>query len=134
MRRLIDQSGLSLDDFADKTYLDAELLSQCIDGASSFSTVELAVIADEFHVSMDWLLTGADPALAVAARTTTGKAAEALTAARDFVGGASAWTSSVLPSLGGLSPRKLLQAMGMPLRERRWRNQPSGRWSARGGW
>ncbi|MEU0100693.1 XRE family transcriptional regulator [Streptomyces sp. NPDC006267] len=85
VRRLIDQSGMSLHDFADKTYLDAELLSQCIGGASSFSTVELAVIADEFHVSMDWLLTGAEPALAVAARTTTGKAAEALTAARDYV-------------------------------------------------
>lgn len=85
MRSLIDQSGLSLHDFADQADLDAEQFSECLSGTSPFSTVDLAVIADEFHVSMDWLLTGADPSLAVAARTSTGKAAEALTVARDYV-------------------------------------------------
>ncbi|MGW3692315.1 helix-turn-helix domain-containing protein [Streptomyces sp. NPDC005149] len=85
VRSLIDQSGLSLREFADQADLDAEQLSECLSGASPYSAVELAVIADEFHVSMDWLLTGAEPPLAVAARTTTGKAAEALATARDFV-------------------------------------------------
>lgn len=85
VRSLIDQSGLSLHDFADQADLDAEQLAECLSGASPFSAVELAVIADEFHVSMDWLLTGAESPLAVAARTTTGKAAEALAAARDYL-------------------------------------------------
>ncbi|WP_222946965.1 XRE family transcriptional regulator [Streptomyces sp. TRM49041] len=85
VRSLIDQSGLSLHDFADQVDLDAEQLTECLSGTSPFSAVDLAVIADEFHVSMDWLLTGAEPPLAVAARTTTGKAAEALAAARDYV-------------------------------------------------
>ncbi|MGQ4432186.1 helix-turn-helix domain-containing protein [Streptomyces sp. SAS_260] len=85
VRSLIDKSGLSLHDLADKADLDAEQISECLSGTSPFSAVDLAVIADEFHVSMDWLLTGAEPPLAVAARTTTGKAAEALTVARDYV-------------------------------------------------
>ncbi|MEU9002523.1 XRE family transcriptional regulator [Streptomyces sp. NPDC048551] len=85
VRSLIDQSGLSLHDFADQADLDAKHLSECLSGTSPLSSVDLAVIADEFHVSMDWLLTGAEPPLAVAARTTTGKAAEALAAARDYV-------------------------------------------------
>ncbi|MGP9017541.1 ImmA/IrrE family metallo-endopeptidase [Streptomyces sp. BR1] len=85
VRSLIDQSGLSLHDFADQADLDADQLTECLSGTSPFSSVDLAVIADEFHVSMDWLLTGSEPPLAVAARTTTGKAAEALTAARDYV-------------------------------------------------
>ncbi|MCC5036453.1 XRE family transcriptional regulator [Streptomyces sp. WAC 00631] len=85
VRNLIERSGLSLHDFADQADLDAEQFSECVSGASPFSTVDLAVVADEFHVSMDWLLTGAEPPLAVAARTTTGKAAEALAAARDYV-------------------------------------------------
>ncbi|MFE1291769.1 helix-turn-helix domain-containing protein [Streptomyces sp. NPDC058751] len=85
VRSLIDQSGLSLLDFANQADLNAEQFSECLSGASPFSTLDLAVIADEFHVSMDWLLTGAEPPLAVAARTTTGKAAEALAAARDYV-------------------------------------------------
>lgn len=84
VRSLIDQSGLSLHDFAEEADLDAEQFRECLSGTSPFSTVDLAVIADEFHVSMDWLLTGAEPPLAVAARTTTGKAAEALAAARDY--------------------------------------------------
>ncbi|MEU6458852.1 XRE family transcriptional regulator [Streptomyces sp. NPDC047065] len=85
VRSLIDQSGLSLRDFADQADLDAEQLTECLSGTSPFSSVDLAVIADEFHVSMDWLLTGAEQPLAVAARTTTGKAAEALAVARDYV-------------------------------------------------
>ncbi|WP_371679768.1 helix-turn-helix domain-containing protein [Streptomyces sp. NBC_01276] len=85
VRSLIDQSGLSLHDFADQADLDAKHLSECLSGTSPLSSVDLAVIADEFHVSMDWLLTGSEPPLAVAARTTTGKAAEALAAARDYV-------------------------------------------------
>ncbi|MEU4347172.1 XRE family transcriptional regulator [Streptomyces sp. NPDC023838] len=85
VRSLIDQSGLNLHDFADQVDLDAEQLTECLGGTSPFSSVDLAVIADEFHVSMDWLLTGVEPPLAVAARTTTGKAAEALATARDYV-------------------------------------------------
>jgi transcriptional regulator with XRE-family HTH domain len=85
VRGLIDQSGLSLHDFADQADLDVGQVSECLSGTSPFSSLDLAVIADEFHVSMDWLLTGAEPPLAVAARTTTGKAAEALAAARDYV-------------------------------------------------
>lgn len=80
----MEQSGLSLDDFAERVDLDASQLSQSLSGADSFSVVDIACIADACDVSVDWLLTGTEPPLAVAARTTTGEAAQALEAARQY--------------------------------------------------
>lgn len=84
VQNLIDKSGLSLDDFAQRVGLEALQLSGALTGARSFSVVDLACIADAFDVSVDWLLTGTEPPLAVAARTSTREAAEALAAARRY--------------------------------------------------
>lgn len=84
VQSLIDKSGLSRYDFAQHVGLDASQLSESLTGARNFSVVDLAYIADACDVSVDWLLTGAEPPLAVAARTTTGEAAEALAAARRY--------------------------------------------------
>ncbi|MGW1773325.1 helix-turn-helix domain-containing protein [Streptomyces sp. NPDC002104] len=84
VQSLMEQSGLSLHDFAEQVDLDAAQLAESLSGASEFSVVDLAYIAEECDVSLDWLLTGAEPPLAVAARTTTGEAGEALNAARDY--------------------------------------------------
>ncbi|MFI7356250.1 helix-turn-helix domain-containing protein [Streptomyces avidinii] len=84
VRSLMEQSGLNLHDFAAHVDLDATQLSEALNGTSPFSVVDLACIADACEVSMDWLLTGAEPPLVVAARTTTGQAGEALEAAREY--------------------------------------------------
>ncbi|WP_331452051.1 helix-turn-helix domain-containing protein [Streptomyces sp. SS162] len=84
VRRLMEQSGLSLNDFAEQVDLDPAELSESLSGTSPFSVVDLACIADACDVSVDWLLTGAEPALAVAARTTTGEASQALDLAREY--------------------------------------------------
>ncbi|MEU7104986.1 XRE family transcriptional regulator [Streptomyces stramineus] len=84
VRSLMAKSGLSLHDFAEHVDLDAAQLSASLSGASAFSVVDLACIADACEISMDWLLTGSETPLAVAARTTTGDAAEALEAAREY--------------------------------------------------
>ncbi|MFD3598394.1 ImmA/IrrE family metallo-endopeptidase [Streptomyces sp. NPDC058656] len=84
VRNLMEQSGLNLDAFAERADLEAPQLAESLSGASPFSVVDLACIAEAFDVSMDFLLTGAEPPLAVAARTTTGEAAQAMEAAREY--------------------------------------------------
>ncbi|MGW7451982.1 helix-turn-helix domain-containing protein [Streptomyces sp. NPDC054787] len=84
VQSLMEQSGLNLRDFADHVDLDAAQLAESLSGTSPFSVVDIASIAEGCDVSVDWLLTGTEPPLAVAARTTTGEAGEALKAARDY--------------------------------------------------
>lgn len=77
---------MSRGDFARRIGLDDSKLSKSIGGTRRFSSLELARIADLCHVSVDWLVTGEEPPLAVAARTTTGAAATALNAAKSYAG------------------------------------------------
>jgi Zn-dependent peptidase ImmA (M78 family)/transcriptional regulator with XRE-family HTH domain len=80
--RLIETSGLSRGDFARRIGLDDSKLSKSLSGTRRFSSLDLARIATEYEVSVDWLVTGEEPALAVAARTTGGQVGTALKAAK----------------------------------------------------
>jgi Zn-dependent peptidase ImmA (M78 family)/transcriptional regulator with XRE-family HTH domain len=79
--RLIESSGLSRGDFARRIGLDDSKLSKSLGGTRRFSSLDLARIAEQCEVSVDWLVTGEEPALALAARTTGGQAGAALKAA-----------------------------------------------------
>lgn len=81
---LIDKSGLSRHAFAQRIGLDDSKLSKSMSGARRFSSLDLARIAEECQVSVDWLLTGDEPALALAARTTSGDAGAALALAKRY--------------------------------------------------
>jgi Zn-dependent peptidase ImmA (M78 family)/transcriptional regulator with XRE-family HTH domain len=80
--RLIEASGLSRGDFARRIGLDDSKLSKSLGGTRRFSSLDLSRIADQYDVTVDWLVTGEEPALALAARTTGGQAGAALKAAR----------------------------------------------------
>ena len=82
IRDLIDQSGLTQHDFALQIGLDDSKISKSLSGARRFSSLDLARIADLSKVSVDWLITGEESPLAMAARTTGGSAAAAVAAAR----------------------------------------------------
>ena len=71
---LIEASGLSRGAFAQEIGLDDSKLSKSLSGTRRFSSLDLARIADRCHVTVDWLVTGEEPPLAVAARTTSGDA------------------------------------------------------------
>jgi Zn-dependent peptidase ImmA (M78 family) len=59
-------------------------MSKSLSGARRFSSVDLARIAELCQVTVDWLITGEEPPLAMAARTTGGSAAAALEAAKRY--------------------------------------------------
>ncbi len=84
---LIERSGLSRGAFAQRVGLDDSKLSKSLSGTRRFSSLDLARIAEECDVTVDWLVTGEEPALAlaVAARRPTGEASTALEAAADYV-------------------------------------------------
>jgi Zn-dependent peptidase ImmA (M78 family)/transcriptional regulator with XRE-family HTH domain len=81
---LIEASGLSRGAFAQEIGLDDSKLSKSLSGTRRFSSLDLARIADRCHVTVDWLVTGEEPPLAVAARTTSGDARTALEAAKRY--------------------------------------------------
>ncbi|WP_261574793.1 XRE family transcriptional regulator [Frankia gtarii] len=81
---LIEASGQSRRAFAQDIGLDDSKLSKSLSGARRFSSLDLARIADKCGVTIEWLLTGEEPALALAARTTTGQARTALEAAKKY--------------------------------------------------
>ena len=78
---LIKASGLSRGAFAQRVGLDDSKLSKSLSGVRRFSSLDLARIAEACDVSVDWLVTGEETALAVAARTTSGLARTALSEA-----------------------------------------------------
>jgi Zn-dependent peptidase ImmA (M78 family) len=82
--RLIEASGLSRRAFGQRIGLDDSKLSKSLSGARRFSSLDLARIAELGDVTVDWLVTGEEPALAVGAKTTTGEARTALNAARRY--------------------------------------------------
>jgi Zn-dependent peptidase ImmA (M78 family)/transcriptional regulator with XRE-family HTH domain len=81
---LIKSSGLNRHAFAQEIGLDDSKLSKSLSGTRRFSSLDLARIADRFEVTVDWLITGEEPPLAVAARTTSGDAHTALEAAKRY--------------------------------------------------
>ncbi|MCW2751294.1 MAG: hypothetical protein JWR83_2404 [Aeromicrobium sp.] len=74
VRHLIRDSGLTQRDFALQIGLDDSKLSKSLSGSRRFSSLDLARIADLGRVTVDWLITGDEPRLALAARTTGGSA------------------------------------------------------------
>lgn len=82
VRSLIQESDLSQGDFAHRIGLDDSKLSKTLSGHRRFSSLDLARIADEFEVSVDWLLNGKESELALAARSTGGSAASAIAYAK----------------------------------------------------
>lgn len=82
VRNLVRESGLTQRDFAQRIGLDDSKLSKSLSGSRRFSSLDLARIAELCTVSVDWLLTGEEPPLAVSARTTGGSASTAIREAR----------------------------------------------------
>lgn len=81
---LIEASGLSRRAFAQAIGLDDSKLSKSLSGARKFSSLDLARVAEQCDVTVDWLVTGEEPELALAARTTSGEARTAVEAAKRF--------------------------------------------------
>lgn len=81
---LIEASRLTRREFGLRIGLDESKMSKSLSGARRFSSVDLARIADLCHVTVDWLITGAEPPLVVAARTTSGNAHVALNVAKRY--------------------------------------------------
>ncbi|MFI5503470.1 helix-turn-helix domain-containing protein [Nocardia asteroides] len=86
VRDVIRVSGLSQRDFGVRIGLDDSKLSKSLKGTRRFSSVDLARIAELSGRSVDWLVTGDEPQLAVAARTSGGNATDVLRIAREYGG------------------------------------------------
>lgn len=84
VRDLIEASGLSQQAFAQRVGLDATKLSKSLTGTRRFTSLDLAEIAEVGGVTVDWLITGEEQPLAVAARTTGGEAGAAFEVAERF--------------------------------------------------
>lgn len=84
VRELITVSGISQGDFARTIGLDDSKLSKSLGGTRRFSSLDLANIADGHHVTVDWLLTGQQPLLALAARSAVGSTRRAIEAADEL--------------------------------------------------
>lgn len=82
VRGLIQRSGLSQHAFADRVGLDDSKISKSLRGTRRFSSLDLARIAEVGEVTVDWLLTGDEPLLAMAARSSGGSAGTAIREAR----------------------------------------------------
>lgn len=76
VRDVIARTGMSQNDFAAAVGLDAPKLSKSLGGARRFSSLDYARIADIGGVSVDWLLGGREPALAMAARRAAGSTSQ----------------------------------------------------------
>lgn len=61
-------AATSQGEFAKRIGLDGSKLSKSLSGVRRFSLTDLSSIAQEFNVSVDWLLTGEESPLALAAR------------------------------------------------------------------
>lgn len=76
VRTLIVDSGASQGEFAVSVGLDPSKMSKSLSGARRFSSLDLARIADHAGVTVDWLLSGEEPPVAVAARRMAGGTTE----------------------------------------------------------
>lgn len=107
---MIQTSGLSQREFGVQIGLDDSKLSKSLRGTRRFSSVDLARIAELCNVTVDWLVTGENAQLAVAARTTGGAAGTALEIAERYgrlrtdmasLGYTQPWSGSSNPSAAG---------------------------------
>ena len=78
VHELVVLSGQTQRAFARAIDLDETKLSKSLSGMRSFTSLELALVAEHCSVGVDWLITGEDPALAMAARSTGGSARRAV--------------------------------------------------------
>lgn len=111
VRSLIEQRDQTQSAFAAEIGLDPTKLSKSLSGVRRFSSLDLALIAETCGVTVDWLLTGDDVPVAVAARAAAGSpAADALTLARHYatvrsdlasLGYQQGWRTPEAPRLGG---------------------------------
>ncbi|WP_295697244.1 XRE family transcriptional regulator [Lapillicoccus sp.] len=76
VRLVIAQSGQSQGEFAVGVGLDATKMSKSLAGSRRFSSLDLARIAEHAGVTVDWLLTGEETAVALAARAAVGSSAQ----------------------------------------------------------
>lgn len=116
VRLLIERSGVSQGEFAVAVGLDASKLSKTLAGARRLSSLDVARIAEFGSVSVDWLLTGDEDAVAMAARTQDGT----------NVGDAAAVADRIIELRGSALAAGLGRSVVAVEAER------SGRWSADG--
>lgn len=76
IRDLIAGSGLAQGDFATEVGLDPSKMSKSLAGTRRFSSLDLARIAEHAKVTVDWLMTGEETPLALAARAAAGSSSE----------------------------------------------------------
>lgn len=76
IRDLIAGSGLAQGDFATAVGLDPSKMSKSLAGTRRFSSLDLARIAEHAKVTVDWLMTGEETPLALAARAAAGSSSE----------------------------------------------------------
>ncbi|MGW6506548.1 helix-turn-helix domain-containing protein [Streptomyces niveus] len=71
VRQVLDSVGDSQAEFARRIGVSADKLSKSLKGTRRFTSLELALIAEQGHTTVDWLLHGTEPrkATALAART-----------------------------------------------------------------
>ena len=81
---LIAASGAGCEGFATAVGLDGARLSAALDGSGSFSSLDLALIADAHHVTVDWLLTGEPSVLMRGAHLPAGSARSLVERAEDL--------------------------------------------------
>lgn len=87
VRQLIEASGLPQGEFAQAVGLDAPKLSKSLSGVRRFSSLDLARIGEYSGRSVDWLLGGDEPPLALAARAVRGSSTtEAVDIAMELAG------------------------------------------------
>lgn len=73
---VIDRSGLPQGEFAVAVGLDASKMSKSLAGARRFTSLDLAAIAEHGGVTVDWLLTGREAPVSMAARAASGSSSE----------------------------------------------------------
>ena len=69
VRQLIKESGLTQTEFGARVGIEKTKLSKSLTGSRRFTSLELALVAEQGGVTVDWLLTGAEDGFATAART-----------------------------------------------------------------
>lgn len=76
VREVIAAADMTQGEFAAAIDLDAPKLSKSLGGARRFTSSDYAKIAEIGRVTVDWLLTGDEPTLAVAARRAAGSSSQ----------------------------------------------------------
>lgn len=85
VRKLIEGAGVTQGAFAAQVGIEPTKLSKSLNGTRRFSSLDLARVADFSRVTVDWLLTGEEVAVATAARASVGSSAErALALAQEY--------------------------------------------------